>query len=74
MEFSLFDDVRGIAVQCAEEFCSGVRDAFGASMIRDILDPILKEIDALRTFNEEFQRHSVSIATLLEEARSIRVT
>jgi hypothetical protein len=40
-------------------------------MIADVLDPILKEINSLRIFNEEFQNQSVNIDRVLEEARSI---
>jgi hypothetical protein len=44
----MFDDALGMATLCAEHFRDGVRDSFGASMIADVLDPILKEIDSLR--------------------------
>jgi hypothetical protein len=66
----MFDDVCGMATLCAENFRDGVRDSFGASMIADVLDPILKEIHSLRDFNEEFQRQSLRIDQLLEEART----
>jgi hypothetical protein len=66
----MFDDVLRAATLCAENFRDGVRDSFGASMIADVLDPILKEIHSLRDFNEEFQRQSLRIDQLLEEART----
>ncbi len=68
----IFDDVLGMATLCAENFRDGVRDSFGASMIADVLDPILKEIDSLRHFNEEFQRQALNIDRVLEEARTIQ--
>ena len=68
----MFDDVFGMATLCAENFRDGVRDSFGASMIADVLDPILKEIDSLRDFNEEFQRQARNIDRVLEDARTIQ--
>jgi len=68
----MFDDALGMATLCAENFRDGVRDSFGASMIADVLDPILKEIDSLREFNEEFQRQALSIDRVLEQARTIQ--
>ena len=66
----MFDDVFRTAALCTETFRDGVRDSFGASMIADALDPILKEIDLLRDFNEEFQRQAFNIDRVLEEART----
>ena len=68
----MFDDVVGMATLCAANFRDGVRDSFGASMIADVLDPILKEIVSLRHFNEEFQRQALNIDCVLEEARTIK--
>ena len=68
----MFDDVYGMATLCAENFRDGVRDSFGASMIADALEPILKEIDSLRDFNEEFQRQALNIDRAMEEARTIK--
>jgi len=68
----MFDDVYGMATLCAENFRDGVRDSFGASMIADAIEPILKEIDSLRDFNEEFQRQSLNIDRVMEEARTIQ--
>jgi hypothetical protein len=67
----MFDDAFGVAGQCAETFRDGVRDAFGASIIADVLDPIRNEIGLLRSFHEEFQRHSSSVEQVLQEARSL---
>ena len=41
----MFDDVFGMATQCAGNFRAGVRDAFGASIAADVLEPILKELN-----------------------------
>ena len=68
----MFDDVFGMATLCAENFRDGVRDSFGASMIADVLDPVLKEIGSLRDFNEEFQRQALNIDRVLEEVRTIK--
>lgn len=68
----MFDRVFGVATLCAENFRDGVRDSFGASMIVEVLDPILKEIDTLRNFNEQFQRQALNIDRVLEEARTIQ--
>ena len=68
----VFDDAFGMISVCTEDFRCGVRDTFGASIITDVLEPILMEIDSLRAFNEEFQRHSLNIDQVLEEARAIQ--
>ena len=68
----MFDDVFGMATQCTGNFCDGVRDTFGASIVADVLDPILKEIDSLRIFNDTFQQQSLSIDRTLSEARMIQ--
>jgi hypothetical protein len=47
----MFDEVFGMAALCAGKFREGVRDTFGASIVADVLDPILKEVDSLRIFN-----------------------
>ena len=67
----MFDDAFGMAQQCAETFRGGVRDAFGASIVADVLDPIRNEIGLLRAFQEDFQRHSLSVEQVLQEARSL---
>ncbi len=66
----MFDDVFGMAERCAETFCSSVNDAFGASIVAEVLDPIHCEVGLLRSFHEEFQRQSLNIEQVLEEARS----
>ena len=68
----MFNDVYGLATLCAENFRDGVRDSFGASMIADAIEPILKEIDSLRDFNEDFQRQALNIDRVMEEARTIK--
>lgn len=67
----MFDEVLGMATLCSATFRDGVRDTFGASLAADVLDPILKEIDSLRTFNAEFQRQALGIDATLAEARGI---
>lgn len=67
----MFDEALGMATMCSTTFRDGVRDAFGASLAADVLDPILKEIDSLRTFNAEFQRQALGIDATLAEARGI---
>ena len=69
----MFDDVFGMAGQCAEAFRGGVRDAFGASIIADVLDPIQNEIGRLRSFHEDFLRQTACTEQVLEEARSFRL-
>jgi hypothetical protein len=68
----VFDNSFGIMTLYVENFRGGVRDSFGASIITDVLDPILKEIDSLRVFNEEFQRQALNIDRALEDARTIQ--
>lgn len=68
----MFDDVLGMATLCAATFRDGVRDAFGASMAADVLEPILKEIESLRIFNAEFQGQALGIDSTLADARGIQ--
>lgn len=68
----MFDDIFRMMTMCAEHFRGGVRDSFGASIIAEVLDPILKEIDSLRVFNEEFQRQALNIDRVLEDARRLQ--
>jgi hypothetical protein len=68
----MFDDILRTATLCTENFRDGVRDSFGASIIADALDPILKEINSLSHCSEEFQRQALNIDRVLEEARKIQ--
>ena len=68
----MFDEVFGMATLCAGNFRDGVRDTFGASIVADVLDPILKEIDSLRIFSDAFQQQSLSIDQTLAEARMLQ--
>jgi len=68
----IFDDVFGLVARCAGNFKDGVRDSFGASIVTDVLDPILREIGALRAFNEGFQQQSINIDHALNEVRAIQ--
>lgn len=66
----MFDEVYGMAALCAGNFREGVRDTFGASIVADVLDPILKEVDSLRIFNDAFTEQSFSIDRTLADART----
>ena len=66
----MFDEVFGMATLCAGNFRDGVRDTFGASIVADVLDPILKEIDSLRIFSDDFQQQSLNIDRTLADART----
>lgn len=66
----MFDDVFELAGRCAETFRPGVNDVFGAAIIAEVLEPIRHEIGLLRSFHEEFQRQSLNIDQILQEARS----
>ncbi|CAB3910148.1 hypothetical protein LMG26846_04967 [Achromobacter insuavis] len=68
----MFDDVLGLAGLCAASFRDGVRDAFGASIAAEVLDPILQEIDSLRMFNADFQLQTLGIDMTLADARGIQ--
>lgn len=67
----MFDDVLGVAALSTENFREGVRDSFGASIVADVLDPILKEIDSLRIFHTNFTEQSLTIDRVLADARMI---
>jgi len=68
----MFDEVLGMATLCSSTFRDGVRDAFGVALAADVLDPILKEVGALRTCHSGFQRQALSINTVLADARAIQ--
>ncbi|KMM82178.1 MULTISPECIES: hypothetical protein [Pseudomonas] len=70
----MFDDVFGMAILCAENFREAAHDSFGLSISTEVLEPILKEIDSLRIFNEEFQRQALNLDKTLESARLIQST
>ncbi|XHF33069.1 hypothetical protein OXH62_27715 [Pseudomonas chlororaphis] len=70
----MFDDVFGMAILCAENFREAAHDSFGLSITTEVLEPILKEIDSLRIFNEEFQRQAINLDKTLESARLIQST
>jgi hypothetical protein len=66
----MFDEVFGMAALCTGNFREGVRDMFGASIVTDVLDPILKDVDSLRIFNAAFTEQSRSIDRTLADART----
>ena len=66
----MFDEAFGMAAMCAGKFREGVRDTFGASIVADVLDPILKEVDSLRIFNDAFKEQSLNIDKALPDART----
>ena len=68
----MFDEVFGMTMLCAGTFRDGVRDTFGASIVADVLDPILKEIDSLRIISDAFQQQSLSIDQTLADARMLQ--
>ncbi len=68
----MFNEVFGMAALCTGNFREGVRDTFGASIVADVLDPILKEIDSLRIFNAAFKQQSISIDRTLADARTLQ--
>ena len=69
----MFDEVFGMATLCAKSFRDGVRDTLGTSIVADVLDPILKEIDSLRIFNDAFKQRSISIDQTLADARMLQI-
>lgn len=68
----MFDDVARMTMRCAADFRAGVRDSFGASVVADVLEPIIKEIDSLRIFHEESQRQWRNIDQTLADVRSLQ--
>jgi len=68
----MFDEVFGMAARCAGSFREGVRDTFGASIVDDVLDPILKEIDSLRVFNADFQQKTFDLDRTLNDVRALQ--
>lgn len=70
----MFDDVFGMVEQCTETFRGGVRDAFGVSVIADVMDPIRHHIGLLRSFHEEAQRLFLDVEQVLEDARSFTLS
>ena len=69
----MFDDISRMMTTCVEHFRGEVHDSFSASIITEVLDPILEEIDSLRVFNAEFHRQAFNIERVLEEARSLQI-
>lgn len=67
----MFDDVFGMVELCADTFRGGVRDAFGASILDEVLDPIRNQIGLLRSFHEEIQHQSFCVEQVLQEAQSM---
>lgn len=67
----MFDDAFGMTTMCAGSFRDSVVDEFGASIVTDVLEPILGEIDSLRSLNADFLRQAMQIDRLLDEARAI---
>ncbi|AHY42826.1 hypothetical protein [Stutzerimonas decontaminans] len=67
----MFDDVMGLMVGCANRFDAGVRDAFGTSIVNEVLSPILENIAFLRSFSEDYQRQVAAIHCVLAEAQGV---
>lgn len=68
----MFDDVMGLMKVCAGKFNEGVADAFSSSIVAEVLTPILKDIDSLRSFSEGYQRQVLIIDGILEEAQTLQ--
>lgn len=68
---NLFDEVFATTRRSADHFQDGVRDPFGASIVTDVLEPIIREIDSLRGATAEFQRSAHQIDQLLIDARGM---
>jgi hypothetical protein len=68
----MFEDDFGMATALSGDFKNSVRDSFGASLLDDVFDPVLHEIGALRSAEEDFQRQLSSISLMLEETRAIK--
>ncbi len=66
----MFDEVFGMAALFTGNFREGVRDTFGASIVADVLDPILKEVDSLRIFNAAFTEQLLNIDRALADVRT----
>lgn len=68
----MFDELQASAHLCAGSFRDSVRDGFGQAIVSDVLDPVLRQVDALNAGHEEFQRQSLMADMMLGEARAIR--
>ena len=68
----MFDEVFGMTAMCTGKFREGVRDTFGASIVADVLDPILKEVDSLRILNAAFKQQAFAIDRTLNDARELQ--
>jgi hypothetical protein len=69
----MFEEIFAMVEHCAETFRDSARDAFGASIIADVLEPIRKEIGLLCSFHEEFRKQCSNIKQVLEEVRSFHL-
>jgi|ADurb_Cas_03_Slu_FD_contig_31_3608668_length_772_multi_3_in_0_out_0_2 hypothetical protein len=67
----VFDDALGILERATESFRICVRDEFGESIIREILDPIRDQIRLLCSLHEDSERSSLQIDQILRDARLI---
>jgi len=68
----MFDEIWGTASLYAGGFRDSVRDSFGASIVDDVLDPILKEISSLRILNATVQQQSLGVDQILAGARMLQ--
>lgn len=66
----MFDEVFGMAALCAGNFREGVRDSFGASIVENVVGPIIKEVDSLRILNADLKQQSLSIDGILADTRT----
>ncbi|ENB9651163.1 hypothetical protein ABJB51_007050 [Pseudomonas aeruginosa] len=68
----MFDEAFGMTAMCTGKFREGVRDTFGVSIVADVLDPILKEVDSLRILNAAFKQQAFAIDRTLNDARELQ--
>lgn len=54
-----------------ESFCESVRDAFGTSLLRDVFDPLLSEVQGFVQLSEKADAGLRQVQALLDEARSL---
>lgn len=57
----MFDDVLRTASRCAAEFDDSISDQFGASISAAVIAPILREIQLLRAFNQDYLKADARI-------------
>ena len=54
-----------------ESFGESTRDAFGVSLVRDVFDPLLSEVQGFEQLSEEADAGLRQVQETLDEARSL---